>query len=68
MGKMSKVHNVRFCWLCSNKLYGNHKEELSVDGHVRTLHKACAKEIKREYDFIKRKDGYHSIERTPSKY
>lgn len=34
---------VRFCWLCGNKLRGNHHVEKVVDGHTRILHKSCAK-------------------------
>jgi len=49
---------VRFCWLCSKKLYGNHFKEIPVDGHVRTLHKACATDVIEDYD-IKLVDGMY---------
>jgi hypothetical protein len=52
---------VKFCWLCGNKLYGNHKELLVIDYHERTLHKQCAKTIKEELDYSKKEDGYHSV-------
>lgn len=53
----------KFCWACSKKLWGNHKEELVIDGYNRTLHKMCAKEVKKEYDFRKQRDGsYISME------
>ncbi len=55
--------NVKFCWVCSKKLWGNHKEELVIDGHTRTLHKTCARDVKREYDYKKDSDGaYYSME------
>ena len=56
------VIKVKFCWLCGNKLWGNHREELPIDYHVRTLHKACAKEIKTsDYDYRKDSNGnYYS--------
>jgi hypothetical protein len=61
------MSNVKFCWLCGNKLWGNHSELLVIDGYSKTLHKKCAKEIKREYNFQKDKDGsYHSMEWIPS--
>jgi hypothetical protein len=55
--------SVRFCWLCGNKLWGNNKgEKLTVDRHERVLHKQCAKEVKKGYDFRRDKDGaYHSM-------
>lgn len=34
---------VRFCWDCGKKLYGNHFAEKLIDGHIRILHKGCAK-------------------------
>lgn len=52
---------VPFCWLCGNKLRGNRLEILWVDHHLRTFHKVCAKEVKREYDFIKREGQYFSV-------
>jgi hypothetical protein len=57
---------VRFCWLCGKKLYGNHSEELTVDHHPRTLHKTCAKDIKTQYDHIKRNGQYFSMYWEPS--
>jgi len=53
--------SVRFCWLCGNKLYGNHKEELTIDRHSRTLHKSCAKKVKTQYDFKKEGSEYHTM-------
>lgn len=50
-----------FCWLCGNKLWGKSSECLTVDNHLRTFHKTCAKEVKKEYDFIKRGDQYFSV-------
>lgn len=50
---------VRFCWICSTKLWGNHSEVLTIDQYSRTLHKACAKEVKREIDFRKDVNGYY---------
>ena len=35
---------VRFCWLCSRKLYGRHYAEKAVDGETRIMHKECARE------------------------
>lgn len=52
---------VRFCWLCGKKLYGNHSEMLTIDRHFRTLHKTCAKEVKKEYDFKKEDGQYFSM-------
>lgn len=60
---MSKV---RFCWLCGKKLYGNHSAELVIDDHLRTLHKACAKQVKKGYDFGKYGDQYFSMIWQPS--
>jgi hypothetical protein len=40
---MAENPRVRFCWLCSNKLRGNHCVEKVIDGHSRILHKSCAK-------------------------
>ena len=54
--KMSNS-NAKFCWLCGNKLYGNHKEELAIDGYPTVLHKSCAKDVKKEWDFRKQQDG-----------
>jgi hypothetical protein len=33
--------NVRFCWHCGRKLWGNHHALAVIDGHERTLHKGC---------------------------
>ena len=56
------IRNVRFCWLCGNKLWGNHKEELTIDLHSRTLHKSCAEIVKNEYNFKKDTNGaYHTL-------
>jgi hypothetical protein len=33
---------VRFCWVCSRKLRGNHFAEILIDEHMRITHKACA--------------------------
>ena len=52
--------NVKFCWLCSKKLYNGHCELLVIDEHERTLHKICAKDVKRCGDFIKRGNQYFS--------
>jgi hypothetical protein len=57
---------VKFCWICSKKLWGNSSEVLMIDGYSRTLHKTCAKKVKRGYDFVKISDGYHSVEWTLS--
>ena len=52
---------IKFCWLCSKKLYGNHSEVLVIDTHSRTLHKTCAKTIGEEREYRKDRDGgYHS--------
>ena len=40
---MKTPREIRFCWLCSRQLQGNHYAETEVDGHIRVLHKACAK-------------------------
>ena len=34
----------RLCWLCNRKFQGNHFAEVEIDGHLRELHKGCAKE------------------------
>ena len=47
---MSEKPRVRFCWLCSKKLYGNHHREMLVDEHMRILHKRCAKQIEDEQE------------------
>lgn len=36
---------VYFCWYCSNKLRGKSYTEVSVDGFLKVVHKACAKYI-----------------------
>lgn len=54
------MSDVRFCWLCGNKLWGNHKEELVIDDNLKTLHKKCAKDIKSQQDYHKNKDGTYS--------
>jgi hypothetical protein len=46
MGKITR--KVKFCWLCDKKLRGSFSEELIIDEHPRTLHKICAKEVKRD--------------------
>jgi hypothetical protein len=57
---------IKFCWLCSKKLWGRHKEVLIIDYYPRTLHKSCAKDIKRESDYQKDRDGsYHSMHWEP---
>lgn len=33
----------RLCWLCGRKFRGNHFTEVEIDGHMRELHKECAK-------------------------
>jgi hypothetical protein len=53
--------NVRFCWICGKKLWGNHSETLTIDNHPRTLHKTCAKKVKSEYDFKEDRGQYHSL-------
>ncbi len=56
------IRNVRFCWSCGKKLWGNHKEELTIDGYSKILHKDCAKKIKNGYNFKKDESGsYHSM-------
>ena len=63
------MSNAKFCWLCGKKLSGNYKEELVIDGYPTILHKTCAKDIKREYDFKKIADGsYVSMTWTTSDY
>ena len=61
---MTKTKNkVNFCWICSKKLWGGHREVLTIDMWPRTLHKMCAKEVKREMDYKKDSSGaYHSME------
>jgi hypothetical protein len=39
---------IRSCWLCCRKLRGDKFERLEIDGHERTLHKACAKYAREE--------------------
>jgi hypothetical protein len=35
---------IRFCWVCSKKLYGNHHATVKgPDGNERVMHKYCAK-------------------------
>lgn len=55
------MSDVKFCWHCSKKLWNGIHEELKIDHHPRVLHKTCAKEVKREYDFVKRDGEYHSV-------
>lgn len=43
--KKTKKPRVRFCWACGNKLWGNRHTEAFVYGHMRILHKTCAKAI-----------------------
>ena len=45
--KQVKKSKVNFCWECGKKLYGNHRTEMIIDGHKRTLHKQCAKVYQR---------------------
>lgn len=61
------MNDVRFCWLCGNKLYGNHRELLEIDSYPTTLHKQCAKTVRTEYDFKKVREGkYVSMVWEPS--
>lgn len=55
------TNKIKFCWLCGNKLWGNSSKLLTVDGHERTFHKKCAKDIEREWDFKKIGNGYQSM-------
>jgi hypothetical protein len=60
-------NKVRFCWMCSKKLYGNHSEILTIDSYPRTLHKMCAKEVKKGWDYRNIGDGtYVSMMWVPS--
>ncbi len=43
---MNEKPRASFCWECGLKLWGNHFEEMTVEGHPRILHKQCAKDIK----------------------
>lgn len=47
---MKDKPRVNFCWQCGKKLYGNHFEEIEVDGYTKTVHKICAKNMKDKYE------------------
>lgn len=49
MSTQKKKPRVRFCWECGRKLMGNHHTEIEIDGHIRTLHKQCAKYIESDH-------------------
>lgn len=61
------------CWLCSKMLRSRSIfTELMIDGHLRILHKACARDMEFQRglgtDFIKRQTTeYFSAEWRPSK-
>jgi len=55
-----------FCWECQKKLWGNKCTTLKVDGHVRILHVACAKEIKSQMNHKKQGEEYFSMMWAPS--
>ena len=57
---MTKMR-IRFCWLCGKQLYGNHSAMLKIDGHLRTLHKACDKAVKSGTHFIKKEEEWVSL-------
>jgi len=44
------------CWECGRKLWGTRCEKLKIDGHPRSLHIQCAKNVKRSLNFVRRGD------------
>lgn len=46
-----------FCWECGKQLWGNKCSTLKIDGHVRTLHVQCAKDIKNGKLDYREQDG-----------
>ena len=55
---------VGFCWACLEKLWGNHYEEMEIDGHKRILHKKCAAVIKNGGEVVTRFE-FKDINRIP---
>lgn len=48
---------IRFCWMCGDKLRGNHFDIVIIDGLDRICHKYCAKRIRKDPEYVNRIDN-----------